>query len=248
MARRRWIDPSFWDDLSISKLRPIERLFFIGCISNADDEGRLIGNPAYLRATIFKYDDLSVEEITQMRDCVASVNGNLMLYTVDGEEYLAFRTWSDYQRPNYPKESKLPAPPEDDEERCRPAVGETSDRENTDAMVRVGLVRVGLDRVGQDRGADGAANFSSQWQLIRQELENLHDRQAIRQQFTAQTSIREVTEAAVIISVPAGDLFRMSRLKPKIAEAIGAVCPEWAEREVVLEPIGGDGVDAGGDG
>ena len=33
-------------------------------------------------------------------------------YTVDGIEYLAFLKWKQYQKPKYPKPSKLPPPPE----------------------------------------------------------------------------------------------------------------------------------------
>ena len=57
LARQRFIHPDIWNDKKIAKLSFTERLFFIGCFSNADDEGRMIGDPAYLRAIIFKYDD-----------------------------------------------------------------------------------------------------------------------------------------------------------------------------------------------
>jgi len=144
MARRRWIDPSFWDDLKIGRLRPIERLFFIGCFSNADDEGRLLGNPAYLRATIFKYDDMTIEEITEIRDNAVGMNDNLVLYSVDDEDYLAFRKWRKHQKPNYPKESQLPMPPFIDEEQSRSEGEPKSGRSRTDDMGRVGLGRVGL--------------------------------------------------------------------------------------------------------
>lgn len=95
----------------MGKLKPIERLFFIGCFSNADDEGRLVANPAYLRAVIFPYDDFSLEEIRAMRDRVAAVCRNFLVYRVGGEEYIAFARWREYQSPRYAKPSRLPAPP-----------------------------------------------------------------------------------------------------------------------------------------
>ena len=156
MARRRWIDPSFWDDLAIAKLKPIERLFFIGCFSNADDEGRLIGNPSYLRATIFKYDDMSLEEVTEIRDGVVAMSSNLILYRASDEEYLAFRTWSKHQKPNYPKESQHPAPPLAKEGRCRSEVGRRSGEDRDEDKGRVGL-----DRVGKGSGrSDDSEHFS----------------------------------------------------------------------------------------
>ncbi|WP_422444320.1 hypothetical protein [Thermoanaerobacterium sp. DL9XJH110] len=111
MARQRFIHPDIWTDPSFGQLTPQERLLFIGCFSNADDEGRLLGNPAYLRATIFPYDDLSLDEVKAMRDHIVAICKNLVLYEVDGLEYLAFLKWNKYQKPKYPKPSKLPPPP-----------------------------------------------------------------------------------------------------------------------------------------
>jgi len=112
MARQRFIYPDFWSDEDIAELTPTERLFFIGCFSNADDEGRLLGNPPFLRSTIFPYDDFTLEQIVEMRDHVLRKCRNLMLYEYRGREYLAFLKWRDYQHPRYPKPSKLPPPPD----------------------------------------------------------------------------------------------------------------------------------------
>jgi len=111
LARQRFIHPDFWTDPSIGRLQPIERLFFIGCFSNADDEGRLLGEPAYLRSSIFPYDDMTLAEILAIRDRVLQICPNLVLYQDQGIFYLAFRKWAQYQQPRYAKKSKLPAPP-----------------------------------------------------------------------------------------------------------------------------------------
>jgi hypothetical protein len=117
MARQRWIHPDFWTDPSVAKLSPVERLFFIGCFSNADDEGRLLGDPAYLRSIIFPYDDIPVAKVQAMRDRVVQTCTNLVLYRVDDVDYLAFLKWTTYQSPRYPKPSKLPPPPGMDDAR-----------------------------------------------------------------------------------------------------------------------------------
>ena len=113
MARQRFIHPEFWTDSTIGKLSPLDRLFFIGCISNADDEGRLLGDPAYLRSVIFPYDDIKISNVEDMRDRVVATCHNLIHYIIDGTVYLAFRHWSRYQAPRYPKPSRLPPPPDD---------------------------------------------------------------------------------------------------------------------------------------
>jgi len=120
LARKRFIDPSFWTDIEISKLTPVERLLFIGCFSNADDEGRLPGNPAYLRSVVFPYDDISLDEIRGMRDSIISTCKNMVLYEVDGNEFIALSKWSRYQSPRYSKPSQFPAPPTEPVE--KPAV------------------------------------------------------------------------------------------------------------------------------
>ena len=112
MPRQRFIHPELWTDPSLGQLTPTERLFFIGCFSNADDDGRLLGNAAFLRSTIFPYDDISIGEIEAIRERVTSACHNLVYYRVDGIEYLAFTKWAEYQKPKYPKPSKHPAPPE----------------------------------------------------------------------------------------------------------------------------------------
>ena len=145
MARQRFIHPDIWTDPAIGKLAPAERLLFIGCFSNADDAGRLLGDPAYLRSTIFPYDDMKLGDVRAMRDRVVSICRNLLIYEVNGTAYLAFRHWKRYQNPRYPKESKLPPPPDN------PATIAPQPCSETDASLQevghCGLGRVGLGRV-----------------------------------------------------------------------------------------------------
>lgn len=110
MPRRRMIDPDFWSDSRIKKLNPTERLFFIGLISHADDEGRLLADPSYLRSQIFPYDDLTIDQIIAMRDRIIELNPNVHLYNLNGDDYLAFLQWTRYQKPSHPQPSKLPPP------------------------------------------------------------------------------------------------------------------------------------------
>ena len=119
MARQRFIWPDFWKDHELGRASPIVRLFFIGAFSNADDDGRLLGDPAYLRSEIFPYDALSLEEVEAIRDAAVEACPNLILYDIPGDSLnksrtkpiLAFTKWRSWQKPKYPKPSKLPAPP-----------------------------------------------------------------------------------------------------------------------------------------
>lgn len=112
MARQRFIWPSLWTDPTIGQLSAPARILFIGCFSNADDDGRLEGDPAYLKATVFPHDTLNVSAVQSFRDEVVEKCRNLVLYEYDGREYLAFTKWGEFQKPKYPRPSKLPPPPE----------------------------------------------------------------------------------------------------------------------------------------
>jgi len=112
MARKRMIDPSFWEDEGIGSLNRDERLFFIGCFSNADDEGRLVANAHRLKSAIFSYDDdLTPADVLRIRDSVAGKLNGLSVYEVQGKEYICLTHWDIYQSINHPTPSRLPAPP-----------------------------------------------------------------------------------------------------------------------------------------
>lgn len=114
MARQRWIWPEFWDDPDIGRLSRDERLLFIALFSLADDEGRILADPLYLRGAAFRYDDdLTVEDVRAMRDRIARMlPRSVQLYQVDGRDYIALLRWRRWQRPKYPQPSRFPPPPE----------------------------------------------------------------------------------------------------------------------------------------
>jgi hypothetical protein len=114
------IDPSFWDDHYIGTLSDPERLFVLGCIGNADDEGRLKGHPAYLKAAIFMYDtnkdetcvsSLKTTCLDKMASWPATHPYHLVPYQNSNEEYLFFPNWVATNRPSHPTKSQLPPPP-----------------------------------------------------------------------------------------------------------------------------------------
>ena len=101
------IAPNIWMSLHNQQLIFRQRLFFIGIISNADDEGRIKGDPLYLRAKIFPYDDLKVETILDDIKAVAN-EGLITSYLHKGLQYIQINKWNDYQTINRPTPSKIP--------------------------------------------------------------------------------------------------------------------------------------------
>jgi len=142
------LDPGFWTDARIKRLEPIERLFFLGCVSAADDEGRLMADLAFLRSRIFPYDEITTEQIEAVRDRVAEIVPGFVLYSVDGEKYVAFRNWSDYQKPSHAKPSDLPPPPFAPVSCARDEPG-PRDSCGVPSQVRLGKDSTGKDSIGK---------------------------------------------------------------------------------------------------
>lgn len=111
MPRRRMIDPEIWPDEWFGYLDYQKQILFIGIVTNADDEGRIIGTPAYLRTRIFPYKETTDKEIEVILQEFAETNPNFILYKVKNVSYIWLKQWRRYQKPQYPKPSRLPAPP-----------------------------------------------------------------------------------------------------------------------------------------
>jgi hypothetical protein len=110
MPKPRSIDPSFWDDPDIAQLTRDERLLLIGMITLcADDEGRLLADPGYLRKRVFGYDDdVSKQDAEAWRNDVVLKCRNVKLYMADSQPYMWFSNWQEYQNIRYVVASKLP--------------------------------------------------------------------------------------------------------------------------------------------
>lgn len=111
MARQRFIWPSIWDDPAMGVLSDGARLLYIGCFSLADDDGRMIGDPIYLKTQVFRYRPTTPDEVREFRDQLTVSCSNFIVYEVENVEYIAFANWAEFQKPKYPKPSRLPRPP-----------------------------------------------------------------------------------------------------------------------------------------
>lgn len=115
MARRRMIDPNIWESEDVAKLTIRQRLLLIGLFSNADDYGKGRAKPAYVRSTIFPYDDIPVSEIEEDLQAIASCIA-IQFYEVDGQSYYKFTNWRKWQTVNKPQPSLIPEPSETQED------------------------------------------------------------------------------------------------------------------------------------
>ena len=125
------IDPNFWASQDVARLNLRQRLLAIGLFSNADDEGRGIADPAYVRATVFPYDNFSLSMIKKDLEILCQ-ELNLCIYFYESDQkravspllvrrfpenfqrqrlYYAWMNWRKWQRVEKPQTSAIPAPP-----------------------------------------------------------------------------------------------------------------------------------------
>lgn len=86
----------------------VERLLFIGLFSHADDEGRIEGDPALLRSTIFPRDEISLKRMSDHLDGLDS-HGFIRRYTAAGEPYIEVTNWARHQKVDRASASSIPA-------------------------------------------------------------------------------------------------------------------------------------------
>jgi len=167
MPRRRMLDPSFTDDIEVAQLTRDERLFLVGCLRNADDEGRLSGHRVYLKSQIFMYDeDIDLERMWQIKESTLEKMKNwrgdniwlLLPYQNSVIEYLYFPNWFAFNKPSHPTPSKIPGPPPADSSGVSPEVPQNTSRETPEvpqsssalSQVKSGQGRIGKGRVAQE--------------------------------------------------------------------------------------------------
>jgi hypothetical protein len=110
MARRRMLDPSLWDDEHVGVLCAEARLLFVGCFSQADDEGRLLDSPARLKKIVFGFADVTLQQIEEWLQQIDAAVTGFLRYEVEGRRYIAFLNWGRYQVISHPQASQIPPP------------------------------------------------------------------------------------------------------------------------------------------
>lgn len=103
MARNRMIKVEFWSDEKIGNLSFEARLLFIGMWTFADDEGKINGNPSYLKSNIFPYDGLDINLFLK------ELEDNLLIcgYLVRKNSYYFIHNFLKHQKIDKPNKNNL---------------------------------------------------------------------------------------------------------------------------------------------
>jgi hypothetical protein len=106
MARKRMIDPAIWSDSKVIQLTSKEFVIWLGCISNADDEGIFEADPASFYFKIARQ-DIAIQEISDAFTHLA----RLSMIRAYGR-FAFIPTWFKHQVLNRPNETKNQRPTE----------------------------------------------------------------------------------------------------------------------------------------
>lgn len=109
--RIRTIKPEVWQDDNFGNVNFESRLLFLGLVTQADDDGRLVGAPSLIRSQIFPFD--SRLTLTRVKSWLEELQkaGLIVLYEHNKNPYIALPKWGNHQKINRPRPSKLPPPP-----------------------------------------------------------------------------------------------------------------------------------------
>jgi len=124
LPRIRQLRPAFFASEQVAMLSLPARLLFVGMIDFADDEGRLKGSGAFLKASIFPFDSvipgttiaITFEMVQGWRDeAVDAVDADGIplahIYKIGATPYLWLPKFRSLQFINKPYASQLPPPP-----------------------------------------------------------------------------------------------------------------------------------------
>jgi len=110
MASRRMIASDIFEDEFVGNLSYFERLLWIGMITSvADDQGRLMDNPALIRAKVFLFDNVSDKEVEAALHKL-NVANKIVRYVDGTKKLIQIIKWWKYQSPSWSNPSKHIAP------------------------------------------------------------------------------------------------------------------------------------------
>jgi 5-methylcytosine-specific restriction endonuclease McrA len=169
LARKRSIDPDIWTDEKFSALNDVGAcLFYIACISLADDEGRLEWSARQLWARVFPArENVEIPDVQKWMGEIAK-KGLMRTYLVGKKTYAVHEKWRKYQVVSRPTTSRLPSPPPDLLQSASPEEPTSDDfrkRRIPDAVKKAVALRLGFDMIAE-RFDTACADCGSPGQMV----------------------------------------------------------------------------------
>lgn len=109
MARIRSVKPTIWQDEEFGTASHEARLLFIGLITQADDDGRMVGAARLIWSLIYPWEDFD-GEVLEERLCELEDRHLIQRYAKEGKSYIALPSWHKHQKISHRTPSKFPKP------------------------------------------------------------------------------------------------------------------------------------------
>jgi hypothetical protein len=109
MPRIRSIKPEVLQHRKVGRLSDRSLRLWLGMLTQADDEGRLIADLEQFRVLFFGYQLRTTTTHIEAALHEILTSGLIQLYRINGTTYVAFHSWRDHQRLDKPTPSNLPA-------------------------------------------------------------------------------------------------------------------------------------------
>lgn len=122
MARARLLKPGFFANEDLAELPLGARLLFAGLWTIADREGRLEDRPKRIKAELFPYDDLDVDQ--HMGELARA--GFILRYSIDGGQFVQIISFTKHQHPHVREPQSMIPPPDESQPCTSPAPGKPS--------------------------------------------------------------------------------------------------------------------------
>ena len=157
MARKRVISPNIWTDEKFLQLPMEGRLFFIGLLNFADDDGIFINSSITLKCQIFPADNITLELLESYLNTMVGLKILEKGTDVDDNPLLKFKNWATHQKINHPTPTKYVFTPLIEKKRS-PKVELTEDSRSTPAQYNI-------NNINKDNINKGANEFAQVWKV-----------------------------------------------------------------------------------
>jgi DnaD/phage-associated family protein len=134
---RRMVTSKLFQNEKVATLDYGGRYFFVGTITNADDDGRLKGSSKYLKANIFPYDNITEEQIIKYRTTCHEL-GLIYYYIVNGIEIIMLPGWAEHQIIRGDRYHPSTLPPPNDNHQTTKGIP-TNDNKTTTLDIKAGI-------------------------------------------------------------------------------------------------------------
>jgi hypothetical protein len=124
MPRIRSIKPDYWKSEKLAALLPgpdgrEARRLFVGLWNFAEDHGVVRGNPAYIRAELYPYDeDVTTKYVATLLDMLER-GAFIVRFERSGSTYIWIRSFGEHQRIDKPSKPSLPEPTDNEKRGLR---------------------------------------------------------------------------------------------------------------------------------